>query len=81
MKPKKKLVVFGDSIAQGFVIERPDQTWPRCLAKRMKLEVVNQGIGGQVYQPGSYTFIEDASLVVVALGSKLSIRKMHQSRR
>ena len=52
-EPKKKLVVFGDSIAQGFVVERPDKTWPRRLAKRMKLEVVNQGIGGQVYQPGS----------------------------
>ena len=50
-------------------MERPDKTWPRCLAKRMKLEVVNQGIGGQVYQPGSYAFIEDASLVIVALGA------------
>ncbi len=56
----KKLVVWRFHCA-GFVLERPDkETWPHCLAKRMKLEVVNQGIGGQVYQPGSYTFIEDA---------------------
>lgn len=78
-EPKKKLVVFGDSIAQGFVVERPDKTWPRCLAKRMKLEVVNQGIGGQVYQPGSYTFIDDASLVIVALGANYRYEKCSKS--
>ena len=78
-EPKKKLVVFGDSIAQGFVVERPDKTWPHCLAKRMKLDVVNQGIGGQVYQPGSYTFIEDASLVIVALGANYRYEKCTKS--
>ncbi len=45
----------------------------------MKLEVVNQGVGGQVYQPGSYTFIEDASLVVVALGTQIIDTKMRKS--
>ena len=78
-EPKKKLAVFGDSIAQGFVVERPDKTWPRSLAKRMKLDVVNQGIGGQVYQPGSYTFIEDASLVIVALGANYRYEKCSKS--
>ncbi len=38
----------------------------------MKLEVVNQGIGGQVYQPGSYMFIR--MLLSCCTRSKLSIR-------
>lgn len=47
------LLVLGDSIAQGFTVGDAALTWPALLAKRLGLDLVNQGIGGQVFQPGS----------------------------
>ncbi|MBP3885001.1 MAG: GNAT family N-acetyltransferase [Olsenella sp.] len=47
------LLVLGDSIAQGFVSEDPALAWPAILADRLGLDLVNQGIGGQVFQPGT----------------------------
>lgn len=47
------LLVLGDSIAQGFVAEDPAFAWPVLLANRLGLDLVNQGVGGQVFQPGT----------------------------
>ena len=50
---REQLLVLGDSIAQGFVCDDPALGWPSLLAQRLGLDLVNQGIGGQVFQPGS----------------------------
>ena len=47
------IVVLGDSIAQGFVAGDPALTWPVLLGRELDLDVLNQGIGGQVFQPGT----------------------------
>lgn len=47
------LLVLGDSLAQGFVAGDPALAWPTLVADALGMDVVNQGIGGQVVQPGS----------------------------
>lgn len=47
------LLVLGDSLAQGYVCVDPARCWCAQLADMMGLELLNQGIGGQVCQPGS----------------------------
>ncbi len=71
--PKEKnLLVLGDSIAQGFVSGDPACAWPSLLADRLRLDVVNQGVGGQVFQPGSLFGLAgsiDPARIVVAFGA------------
>lgn len=54
------LLVLGDSVAQGFTVADPSLTWPALLAEQLGLDLVNQGVGGQVFQPGS---LPDAAAV------------------
>ena len=68
----KSLLVLGDSIAQGFNACDPGLSWPALLACDLGLELVNQGIGGQVFQPGSAApaaAATDPALVVVEFGA------------
>lgn len=75
MRPVAKrplLLVLGDSIAQGFVAGDPAWAWPSLVARELGLDLVNQSIGGQVFQPGSLEGLAemgDPSCVVVALGA------------
>ena len=67
---RRQLLVLGDSIAQGFCAEDASRTWPALLAEHLGLDLVNQGVGGQVFQPGTVPAAEevDAAAVVVELG-------------
>lgn len=69
---RPQLLVFGDSIAQGFVTEDPGLSWPACLARQLGLDLVNQGLGGAVFQPGTMLGVAaatDPDRIVVALGA------------
>ncbi len=69
---RRELLVLGDSIAQGFVSDDPFQAWPALLASRLDLDLVNQGIGGQVFQPGTLLGLAqavDPACIVVELGA------------
>lgn len=63
-----QLLALGDSIVQGFVSGDPARSWPALLAARQDLDLVNQGVGGQVFQPGSLFglagYINPARIVV-----------------
>lgn len=50
---RPKLVVLGDSLAQGFVCDDPACAWPTLVADELGLDVINQGVGGQVVQVSS----------------------------
>lgn len=66
-----QLLVLGDSIAQGFVTGDPATSWPARLARDLDLDLVNQGLGGQVFQPGTLlglAHLLDLRMAVVALG-------------
>ncbi len=68
---RKQLLVLGDSIAQGFVAGDPAYSWPALLAGRLGLDLVNQGVGGQVFQPGSLFGLAgsvDPARIVIAFG-------------
>lgn len=68
---RKVLLALGDSITQGFVADDPAFAWPSLLAQRLGLDVVNQGVGGQVFQPGSLLGLAgsvDVARIVVAFG-------------
>lgn len=68
---RKQLLVLGDSIAQGFVADDPAHSWPTLLASRLGLDLVNQGVGGQVFQPGSLFGLAgsvDPARIVIAFG-------------
>ncbi len=68
----KALLVLGDSIAQGFTALDPGATWPALLADDLGLALVNQGVGGQVFQPGSVADVAasvDAAALIVEFGA------------
>lgn len=69
---RKALLVLGDSLAQGFTVGDPALAWPSALATGLGLDVVNQGIGGQVFQPGTLSGLAgtvDVARIVVELGA------------
>ena len=69
--PAPCLLVVGDSIAQGFCAGDPSLTWAAQLAGRLGLSLVNQGVGGQVFQPGSLAGADGVlspTAIVVELG-------------
>ena len=74
IEKRPALLVLGDSIAQGFCAGDPALSWPARVAREWGLDLYNQSIGGQVFQPG---MIADVSghlapeRVVVALGINL----------
>ena len=71
LPPRAQLLVLGDSIAQGFVAGDPALAWPARLSAARDLDLVNQGVGGQVFQPGSLAGLGEAvrpGAIVVELG-------------
>lgn len=53
VEPKPLLLVLGDSISQGFLVDDPACAWPSIVARQRSLDLVNQGVGGQVFQPSA----------------------------
>jgi MazG family protein len=49
------MLVLGDSIAQGFVVGYPSQTWPVRVANGLGLDVVNQSVAGYVFDEATLT--------------------------
>lgn len=51
IKPKYKLLAFGDSITQGYDAQRPSNKYITRLAEAMDAEECNKGIGGAQFYP------------------------------
>ena len=51
VKPAKKMLVFGDSITQGYDALRPSMRYAARLAEAFEAEEINKGIGGEVFFP------------------------------
>jgi ribosomal protein S18 acetylase RimI-like enzyme len=68
----QSLLVIGDSLAQGFLVGDPAFAFPALMGRRLHCDVINQGIGGQVFQPGFVanlpTVVRDPRCIVVELG-------------
>lgn len=81
-----RLLVLGDSVAQGFVVEDPSCAWPSLVADSVGYDLLNQSVGGQVFQPTALAglgALETPDTVIVAFGgnyrygrcSELSVRR------
>lgn len=51
VRPEKKLLVFGDSITQGYDALRPSNRYASRLAEALGAEEVNKGIGAERFCP------------------------------
>ena len=51
VKPEKKMLCFGDSITQGYDAYYPSNSYISRLARKLGLEEVNKGIGGEIFFP------------------------------
>lgn len=69
---RPQLVVIGDSIAQGCYVNDPSAAWPALLAEHLGMDLLNQSIAGQVFQPDfvrGLAQVQKPALAVVALGT------------
>lgn len=46
-----RILVMGDSITQGYIAHYPSMTWPSIIASKLNMDLLNQGIGGDVFRP------------------------------
>lgn len=69
--PRRRLLVLGDSVAQGFCADDPALAWPVALSERLGMDLLNQSVGGQVFQPSSLLGAprDDIGCLVIALGA------------
>ena len=51
VKRERKLLAFGDSITQGYDAKFASQSYANLLADKLGAEIVNMGIGGEVFRP------------------------------
>lgn len=49
IRPSKKLLMYGDSITQGYIAQRPSSRYAVKLAEFLDAEEQNRAIGGEVY--------------------------------
>ncbi len=69
-KRKTKVLFLGDSITQGGGSKRSAQTYVNVVKRALGYEIVNQGIGGYVFEKNLVTEIPFApDKIVVALGT------------
>ena len=71
VKPQKKLLVFGDSITQGYDALRPHNRYISKVSDLLGAEEINKAIGGEVFFPelalAKESFVPD--LITVAYGT------------
>lgn len=75
IRPRKQrpcVLVLGDSISQGFITGCSACTWSEVMASLLNVDVVNQAIGGAVFQSGLILGLSASvspSAIIVALGA------------
>lgn len=51
IRKKKKIIMYGDSITQGYDAVKSSLSYASRLADRLNIDVINKGIGGSVFMP------------------------------
>ena len=71
VKPTKKLLVFGDSISQGYDGLRPSKHYAVRLAEALDAEEINKGMGGEGFFPALVKVRDDfePDYITVAYGT------------
>ncbi|MBQ6823402.1 MAG: hypothetical protein IJN82_01470 [Clostridia bacterium] len=71
LRRARKLLCFGDSITQGYTTRYPSLSYANRMADLLDAEVVNKGIGGEVFNPALLA-VDDGGrpdIVTVAYGT------------
>ena len=70
-KPPKRMLVYGDSITQGYDARRPSGRYASRLADALSAEEINKAIGGEYFMPALAECAEDLDpdYVTVAYGT------------
>ncbi len=71
VKRDKKILVFGDSITQGYDAENPSKHYTVKLAELLNADIYNKAVGGEVFVPALVETEEDfvPDLIIVAYGT------------
>jgi len=51
IEKSKKMIMYGDSITQGYDAESPSRTYALALSHALDAEAYNKGIGGEIFCP------------------------------
>lgn len=67
---KPRLLVLGDSVGQGFCCGDPARAFPSLVAHELGMDLVNQSLARQVYQPTALlgARVDEVAHVLVELG-------------
>ena len=67
----RRLLCYGDSITQGYDAKYSSQTYTNLLADKLDAEMVDQGIGGEIYRPELIDpdMAFDPDIITVAYGT------------
>jgi len=71
VRPEKKMILFGDSITQGYDAEHPALSYASRLTDALNVEGFNKGLGGEMFFP-PYAELKDPispDYVTVAFGT------------
>ena len=68
---QRKMLAFGDSITQGYDATYPSQSYVCRLARMLDADVIDKGIGGDVFCPDLLKTADDVSpeIITVAYGT------------
>lgn len=69
--PKKKMIIYGDSITQGYDASEPSRSYANRIALALDAHAVCKAIGGEVFHPHLAeldTGVADPDLITVAYG-------------
>ncbi len=71
VKRSRRMLILGDSITQGYDARFPSQSYANLLSDMLDATSVNQGIGGETFNPGMLDFDLGFTpdIVTVAYGS------------
>ena len=74
---RRKLLCLGDSITQGFITRFPSAAYANVLARELDMEMLNQGVGGVMFDPAVVDGETDyePDVITVAYGTNDWVRK------
>lgn len=71
ISPKRKMIIFGDSITQGYDAVSPSMSYASKMADFLNADAVNKAIGGDIFRPELALLKDEAQpdLITVAYGT------------
>lgn len=68
-RPKKRILVHGDSITQGYDAMKPSGCYANIVARHYDAEILNQAVGGAKFDPDVLEYVGEFDFALVAYGA------------